>query len=170
MSEIDGPFAVVEEYGDELMEFALGSCLRVLGPRARAACTPVLVEFEEGERRFVVDEIGLGVIRVEALNVDGRTDEGKERNLFCTGVEILRERGKGREGTTGRSWLKEKKKERNGGTPSHSQVTRTQCSVVFQSTWLRITTLNVSPAQLSNHSQYPGPTLFHFTHNLFNPR
>ena len=40
------------------MEFKLGSYLRVLGPRARAACTPVLVEVEGGERRFVVEEIG----------------------------------------------------------------------------------------------------------------
>lgn len=42
------------------MELELELCLRVLGPRARAACTPVLVEVEDGERRFVVEEIGLG--------------------------------------------------------------------------------------------------------------
>jgi hypothetical protein len=44
------------------MEFELDWCLRVFGPRARAACTPVLVEVEDGERRFVVEEIGLGFI------------------------------------------------------------------------------------------------------------
>lgn len=42
------------------MECGLNSCLRVSGPRARAACTPGLVEVEDGERRFVVEEIGLG--------------------------------------------------------------------------------------------------------------
>lgn len=46
------------------MELKLDS---FLGPRARAACTPVLVELEDGERRFVVEEIGLGVICLEEL-------------------------------------------------------------------------------------------------------
>ena len=49
------------------MELKLESCLRPLGPRARAACTPVLVEVEDGERRFVVEEIGLGVMRLEEV-------------------------------------------------------------------------------------------------------
>jgi len=49
------------------MEFALDSCLRVLGPRARAACTPVLVEVEDGERRLVVEDIGLGCMCLGGL-------------------------------------------------------------------------------------------------------
>ena len=48
------------------MEFKLEKCLRVLGPRARAACTPVL---DDGERRFVVEDIGLGDMCVYGAQV-----------------------------------------------------------------------------------------------------
>ena len=61
------------------MEVKLDSCLRPLGPRARAACTPVLVEVEDGERRFVVDDIGLGVMRLGGL-MAGNGDGGRGDN------------------------------------------------------------------------------------------
>lgn len=64
------------------MEFELDLCLRVLGPRARAACTPVLVEVEDGERRFVVEEIGLGVMCLEGLmaGYGGGIGKGEREN------------------------------------------------------------------------------------------
>lgn len=42
------------------MELELDTCLRVLGPRARVACTPGFVA--DGERRFVVEEVGPGAM------------------------------------------------------------------------------------------------------------
>jgi len=42
------------------MEFELDTSLRPLGPLARAACTPGLDA--DGERRFVVEEVGPGDI------------------------------------------------------------------------------------------------------------
>ena len=51
------------------MEVELDICLRVLGPRVRVACT--LEPAAEGERRFVVEEVGPGAMRSELMAVDG---------------------------------------------------------------------------------------------------
>lgn len=45
------------------MELELDMCLMLLGPLMRAACTPCLVT--DGERRFVVEEVGPGAIGLE---------------------------------------------------------------------------------------------------------
>ena len=42
------------------MELALDMCLMPFGPRARVACTPGLAA--DGERRFVEEEAGPGVM------------------------------------------------------------------------------------------------------------
>ena len=51
------------------MEVELDICLRVLGPRVRVACT--LEPAAEGERRFVVEEVGPGAMCSELMAVDG---------------------------------------------------------------------------------------------------
>ena len=46
--------------GARTIELVLGTCLRVLGPRAKVACTPGFVA--DGERRFMVEAVGPGVM------------------------------------------------------------------------------------------------------------
>lgn len=121
MSEIDGPFVAVGEYGDELMELEL-VYLGLLGPRARAACTPCLDEVEDGERRFVVEVAGPGVMRlVEVMAEDPEMEwnGGEKGNDPLHWGRYMGERKRGRgEGATGNGWLRQKKRvERPQATP-----------------------------------------------------
>lgn len=62
------------------MELELGAYLRPFsGPWARAACTPGLVEVEEGERRFVVEESGPDVMPCLEELIAGRGYGTEER-------------------------------------------------------------------------------------------
>jgi len=93
------------------MEVELDICLRVLGPRVRVACT--LEPAEDGERRFVVEEVGPGAMCSELMAVDGYGFErrgGGGRDLVHSG-RAMGERGKerGREEMTGGGCLGQKK-------------------------------------------------------------
>lgn len=82
------------------MELELGVSLRPLGPLAKAACTPGLVA--DGERRFVVDEVGPSVICLEGLMAE--YGDGFER--FCSAVVISKKERAGEGEAEGRSGWK----------------------------------------------------------------
>lgn len=57
------------------MELALDMCLMPFGPRARVACTPGLAA--DGERRFVEEEAGPGVMCEWEGGESRRKDRGQ---------------------------------------------------------------------------------------------
>jgi len=93
------------------MEVELDICLRVLGPRVRVACT--LGPAADGERRFVVEEVGPDAMRGELMAVHGyglERSEGRGADRVHRGG-AAGERGKERrrEGATGGGCLGQKK-------------------------------------------------------------
>lgn len=93
------------------MELELDMCLMSWGPWMRAACTPGLVA--DGERRFVVEEVGPGGIWFGWLMAgygDGfGTRVERKRSSTLRSRYGREERREGREGTTGDGCLRQKK-------------------------------------------------------------
>ena len=88
------------------MEVELDICLRVLGPRVRVACT--LEPAAEGERRFVVEEVGPGAMCSELMAVDGYGLEGrggKGTDRVHSGRAMRGERKREEEGRSDWRWL-----------------------------------------------------------------
>jgi len=114
------------------MEVELDICLRVLGPRVRVACT--LEAAAEGERRFVVEEVGPGAMCSELMAVDGyglRKRKGSCAQRSCSEGERGKERR--REGATGGGCLEQKKG--NEGSKPFPRTVR-----VTSPTWLNYST------------------------------
>lgn len=105
------------------MELELEKCLRVLGPRARVACTPGFVA--DGERRFVEEEVGPGVMsagdRVDGCVWPWVWEEAEGKTVVCTAVVRWgREKERKKEGATGGGCLGQKNKLENS-KPSQEQ-------------------------------------------------